>query len=76
MIIYSKANSKEVKANKAFGTDECSVIMHMATMDYREHTCKVCNETFGASSMNENICKNCAKELSRCDFCGEKLKVK
>lgn len=72
-IIYSQSNSKEKKAKEVFGEDNCNVILHMATMDLAPHTCKICGATFEDSSMHEDICKNCAEETNRCDFCGKKL---
>ena len=45
----------------------------MSTMDIAEHTCKICGAEFKDSSMHADICKECAEETNRCEFCGKKL---
>ena len=72
-IIYGKKAEKENKAKEAFGEDNCNVVLHMATMDLAPHTCKICGATFEDSSMHEDICKQCAEDTNRCDFCGKKM---
>ena len=62
-----------VIAEEAFGDDNCNVVLHMATMDLAPHTCKICGATFEDSSMHEDICKQCAEDTNRCDFCGKKM---
>lgn len=75
IVIYANRStpSKEEKANQIFGTEYCDVILHMATMDLAPHTCKICGANFEDSSMNADICKECAKETNRCSFCARKL---
>lgn len=72
-VIYGKSSEKEKKAKEAFGDDNCNVVLHMATMDLAPHTCKICGATFEDSSMHEDICKQCAEDTNRCDFCGKKM---
>ena len=64
---------KEKQALQIFGNEECDAIMHIATKDLVNHTCKICGEEFQDSSMRVDICTNCANETNRCDFCGKKL---
>lgn len=71
--IFTKSYGKEKKAKEAFGDENCNVVLHMATMDLAQHTCKICGQTFEDSSMHEDICKQCAEDTNRCDFCGKKM---
>ena len=66
-------NNKGKKAEEVFGTENCEAVLHMATMDLEKHTCSICGEEFESSSMREDICDNCSKELGRCNFCGKRL---
>ena len=72
-VIVSKNNNIEKIASKEFGNDYCEAVLHISTMDIQEHECKICKKTFQASSMNADICLECANKTNRCDFCGKKL---
>ena len=70
---YYRTNAKERKAQEIFGNEACEAILHMTTMDIAEHQCKICGNQFKDSSMHADICKQCAEETSRCEYCGKKL---
>ena len=72
-VAYHQVTSKQRKAEEFFGNDNCEAILHMSTMDIAEHTCKICGAEFQDSSMHADICKKCAEETNRCEFCGKKL---
>ncbi len=72
-VLYRKANSKEKRAEEVFGNDACEAILHMSTMDIAKHECKICGKQFEDSSMHADICKQCAEETGRCEFCGKIL---
>ena len=65
-------NQENDKASVIFGNEYCDVVLHMATNDLMHHNCKICNKEFFDSSMREDICDECAKQYSRCNFCGKR----
>ena len=42
-------------------------------MDIAKHTCEICGAEFEDASTHADICKQCAEETDRCEFCGKKL---
>lgn len=70
---FAFGDAKDKKATEMFGNEKCNVILHMSTMDLAPHTCKICGTEFQDSSMHADICKECAEETNRCDFCGKKM---
>lgn len=72
-FVYYAVTSKARKAEEIFGNDNCEAILHMSTMDLVQHTCKICGAEFQDSSMHADICKQCAEDTDRCEFCGKKL---
>ena len=42
-------------------------------MDIAKHTCQICGAEFEDASTHADICKQCAEETDRCEFCGKKL---
>lgn len=72
-VLYHKVTSKDQKAEEIFGDTYCEAILHMATRDLVKHQCKICGTEFEDSSMHADICRKCAEETERCDFCGKRI---
>ena len=66
-------NAKSIKASAIFGDENCDSILHISTMDIAKHTCEICGAEFEDASTHADICKQCAEETDRCEFCGKKL---
>ena len=72
-IIYNQIYAKSIKASAIFGDENCDSILHISTMDIAKHTCEICGAEFEDASTHADICKQCAEETDRCEFCRKKL---